>query len=100
MKKKKKKEKKNTSVRLYLGKWECLNMLNNQRAYTATANTIAFVENFLTIHVGGCLQFAALFIHTRNRCFATLYTVNDETQRKVKQEKKEKEEGRVELLRE
>ena len=55
MKKKKKKEKKNTSVRLYLGKWECLNMLNNQRAYTATANTIAFVENFLTIHVGGCL---------------------------------------------
>ena len=52
---KKKKEKKNTFVRLYLGKWECLNMLNNQRAYTATANTIAFVENFLTIHVGGCL---------------------------------------------
>ena len=53
--KKKKKEKKNTFIRLYLGKWECLNMLNNQRAYTTTANTIAFVENFLTIHVGGCL---------------------------------------------
>ena len=54
-KKKKKKEKMNTTVRLYLGKWECLNMLNNQRAYTAIANTIAFVENFLTINVGGCL---------------------------------------------
>ena len=53
--KKKKKEKKNASVRLYLGKWECLNMLNNQRAYMATANTIAFVEKILTIHVGGCL---------------------------------------------
>ena len=45
-----------------------------------------------------CYNIYSLF--TQNRSFVTLYIVNDETQRKVKQEKKEKEEGRVELLRE
>jgi len=53
--KKEEEEEEKTSVRLYLGKWECLNMLHNQRAYMAIANTIAFVEKILTIHVGGCL---------------------------------------------
>ena len=77
---KKKKKKKNTSVRLYLGKWECLNMLNNQRAYTATTNTIAFVEKFLTIHVGGSLVCCNIYsLFTENRNFVTLYIVNDET---------------------
>ena len=48
-------KKKKRRIPLYLGKWECLNMLHNQRAYMAIANTIAFVEKILTIHVGSCL---------------------------------------------
>ena len=94
------KKKRKRRIPLYLGKWECLNMLHNQRAYKATTNMIAFVEKILTIHVGGCLQFAAIFIHCSHIIEISLYIVNNETQRKVKQEKKEKEEGRVELLRE
>ena len=49
------KKKRKRRIPLYLGKWEWLNMLHNQRAYMAIANTITFVEKILTIHVGGCL---------------------------------------------
>ena len=38
--KEKKKEKKKRRVPLYLGKWECLNMLHNQRAWPKRPNTI------------------------------------------------------------
>ena len=55
MKKKKRKKKRKRRIPLYLGKWECLNMLHNQRAYTAIANTIAFVEKILNVHMRGCL---------------------------------------------
>ena len=57
-----------------------MNMLHNQRAYTATTNTIAFVEKILTIHVGGSLVCCNIYsLFTENRSFVTLYIVNDET---------------------
>ena len=79
-KKKKKKKWRKRRIPLYLGKWECMNMLHNQRAYTATTNTIAFVEKILTIHVGGSLVCCNIYsLFTENRSFVTLYIVNDET---------------------
>ena len=80
MKRKGEKKKGKRRIPLYLGKWECLNMLHNQRAYTATTNIIAFCRKNFN-HTYGWLSLVCYNIYslfTQNRSLVTLNIVNDE----------------------